>query len=148
MAAKEQRVEDVAMDQGPQDASLTKMRMDAMLMEQVKAGSCGTSRICGNEEKYVPATIRGLPADLVKKGQAREMKDLDDLSVLEWVKGSTEPRDAKILDCGWAMKNDISIRSASSRRLERLRSRTDTHEQDCEMVVVLRSLVWAGSQHF
>ena len=104
MAAKEQRVEDVAMDQGPQDASLTKRRMDAMLMEQVMAGSCGTSRICANEEKYVPATIRGLAADLVKKGQAREMEDLDDLSVLEWVKGSTEPRDAKILDCGWAMK--------------------------------------------
>ena len=32
------------------------------------------------------------------------MKDLDDMKVLEWVKESTVPRDAKILDCGWAMK--------------------------------------------
>ena len=40
-----------------------------------------------------PATVKGLPADLVKKGQAREMKDLD-------VRESTVPKDAKILDCG------------------------------------------------
>ena len=32
------------------------------------------------------------------------MKDLDDMKVLEWVKESTVPRDAKIFDCGWAMK--------------------------------------------
>ena len=32
------------------------------------------------------------------------MKDLDDVDVLEWVKESTVPRDAKILDRGWAMK--------------------------------------------
>ena len=67
LAAKEQQqVEDVAMDQGPQDASLTKARMDEMLMDQVMAVSCGTSRVCVNEEKHEPATIRGLPADLVK----------------------------------------------------------------------------------
>ena len=29
------------------------------------------------------------------------MKDLDDMNVLEWVKA---PNDAKILECGWAMK--------------------------------------------
>ena len=40
----------------------------------------------------------------VKKGQAREMKDLDDMNVLEWVEESTVPKDAWILDCGWAMK--------------------------------------------
>ena len=44
------------------------------------------------------------PADLVKKGQAREMKYLDDMNFLEWVRESTVPRDAKILDCGWALK--------------------------------------------
>ena len=60
------------MDQGPQDASLIKARMDEMLMDQVKAVPCGTSRVCVNEEKYEPATIRGLPADLVKKGQGYE----------------------------------------------------------------------------
>ena len=91
-------------------------------MDQVTAVSCGTSRVCVNEEKYDPATIRGLPADLVKKGQTREMKDLDDMNVLEWVEESTVPKDAKILDCGWAMKNEISIRSASARRLERPRT--------------------------
>ena len=63
-----------------------------------------TSRVCVNEEKYEPATIRGLPAVLVEKGQASEMKDLDDMNVLEWVEESTVPKDAPILDCGWAME--------------------------------------------
>ena len=83
---KEKRVGDIAMDQGPRDAIMTRKRMDEMLMDQVMAVSCGTSHVCLNEEKDEPATILGLPADLVKKGQAREMKDLDDMNVLEWVK--------------------------------------------------------------
>ena len=101
---KEQRVDDIVMDQGPRDADVTKMRMDEMLMDQVMAVSSGTSRVCVNEEKYEPVTIRGLPPDLVKKGQAREMKDLDGMNVLEWVEESTVPNDAQILDCGRAMK--------------------------------------------
>ena len=72
---KEQKVDDIAMNQGPRDAGVTNMKMDEMLMDQVMAVSCGTSRVFLNEEKYESATIRGLPADLVKKGQAREMKD-------------------------------------------------------------------------
>ena len=64
----------------------------------------GTSRVCVNEGKYEPATIRGLPADLVKKGRAREMEDSDDMNVLESVKESTVRKDAKIVDSGWAMK--------------------------------------------
>ena len=78
---KEQRVDDVATYQRPRDAGVTNMRMDEMLM----AVSSGTSRVCVNEEKYEPATIRGLPVHLVQKGQAKEMKDLDDMNVLEWV---------------------------------------------------------------
>ena len=35
---KEQRVDDIVMDQGPRDAGVTKMRMDEMLMDQVMAG--------------------------------------------------------------------------------------------------------------
>ena len=101
---KEQRFDDIVMDQGPRDAGVTNMRMDEMPMDQVMAVSNGTSRVCVNEEKYELATIRGLPADLVKKNQAREMKDLDDMNVLEWVDESTVPKDAQILDCGWAMK--------------------------------------------
>ena len=58
------------MDQGSRDAGVTKMRMDEMLIHQVMAVPCGTSRVCVNEEKNEPATIRELPADLVKKGQA------------------------------------------------------------------------------
>ena len=99
---KEQRVDDIVMDQGPRDAGVTKRRMDEMLMDQVMAVSNGT--FCVNEEKYEPATIRGLLADLVKKGQAREMKYVDDMNVPEWVEESTVPKDAQILDCGWAMK--------------------------------------------
>ena len=75
-----------------------------MLIDQVMAVSNGTSRVCVYEEKYELATIRKLPADLFKKGQARAMKELDDKNVLEWVEESTVPKDAKILDCGWAMK--------------------------------------------
>ena len=105
LTAKEPRVEDVAMDdQGLKDTSQTKARMDEMLMDQAMAVSCGTSRVWVNDEKYEPATIGGLPADLVLKGQEREMKDLDDMNVLEWVKESTVPKNVKILDCGWAMK--------------------------------------------
>ena len=89
---KAQRVDDIVMDQGPRDAGVTKMRMNEMLMEQVMAVSSGTSRVCVNEGKYEPATIRGFTADLVKKGQAREMKDLDDMNVLEWVEESTVPQ--------------------------------------------------------
>ena len=114
LTAKERKVENSAMDdQEPEDTSQTKARMDEMLMDQVMAVSCGTSRVCVNEEKFESATIRGLPADLVKKGQAREMKDLDDMKVLEWVKESTVPRDAKILDCGWArkMKSPSEVRA-------------------------------------
>ena len=54
LTPREPRVEDVAMDQGPQDASLTKARMDEMLIDQVMAVSSGTSRVCVNEEKYEP----------------------------------------------------------------------------------------------
>ena len=75
-----------------------------MLLDQVMAVSNGTSRVCVSEEKYEPATIRGLPADLVKKGQAREMKDLDGMNVLEWLEESTVLKDAQILDCGRAVK--------------------------------------------
>ena len=95
---KEQRVDDIVMDQGPRDAGVTKMRMNEILMDRVMAVSSGISRVCVNKEKYEPATIRGLPADLVKKGQAREVKDLDDTNV-EWVEESTVPEDAQILDC-------------------------------------------------
>ena len=51
-AVKEQRVDDIAVDQGPRDADVTKMRMDEMLMDQVMAVSSGNSRVCVNEEKY------------------------------------------------------------------------------------------------
>ena len=61
---KEQRMDDIAMDQGPRDAGVTKRRMDEMLMDQVVALSSGTSRVCVKEEEYEPATVRGLPADL------------------------------------------------------------------------------------
>ena len=41
------------------------------------------------------------------------MKDLDDMNVLVWVRESTVPRDAKILDCGWAtkMKSPFEVRA-------------------------------------
>ena len=59
LAAKEPRVEDVAMDQGPQDASATKARrMHDMLINHFIAVSCGTSRVCVNEEKYKASNIQ------------------------------------------------------------------------------------------
>ena len=78
------------------------------------AVSSGTSRVCVKEEKYEPATVRGLPADLVKKGQAREMKDLDDMNVLEWW--------WKNQQLWMGDEDEIFTRKASARRLERLRS--------------------------
>ena len=41
--AKEQRVDDIAMDEGQQDAS---MKMVEMRMDQVMVVSCGISRVC------------------------------------------------------------------------------------------------------
>ena len=53
LTAKERKVEKSAMDdQEPEDTSQTKARMDEMLMDQVMAVSCGTSRVCVNEEKF------------------------------------------------------------------------------------------------
>ena len=74
---KEQKVGGIAMDQGPRDVGVTKLRMDEMLMDQVMAESSGTSRVCVNDEKHESATIRGLPA--------KDTKDLDDMNVLELV---------------------------------------------------------------
>ena len=68
---KEQRVDDIVMNQGPRDAGVTTVRMGEMLMDQVMAVSNGTSRVCVNEEKYKPATIRGLPADLVNERSSK-----------------------------------------------------------------------------
>ena len=42
---KKQRVDDVAMDQGPRGAGVTNVRLDEMLMDQVMAVSSGTSRV-------------------------------------------------------------------------------------------------------
>ena len=108
------------MDQGPKDTNMTNIRMDEMLMDQVMAVavSCGNSRVCVCEQ----ATIRGLPADLVKKSQAKDMKDLDDMNVLEWVEESTVPKDVQILDCGWAMKMKFPSEARARVVLERLRS--------------------------
>ena len=49
---KEQRVDDIAMDQGRRDVGVTKMRMDEMLIDQVMAVSNGTTRVSVSEEKY------------------------------------------------------------------------------------------------
>ena len=53
---KKQRIDDIAMDQGSQNANMTKMRMNEMLMDQVVAVSCGTSRVCLSEERYEPSS--------------------------------------------------------------------------------------------
>ena len=152
---KEQRVDDIVMDQGPRDAGVTKMRMDKMLMDHVMAVSNGTSRVCVNEEEYEPATIRGLPADLVKKGQTREMEDLDDMNVLEWVEESTVPKDAQILDCEWSMKMEspsevrarVVLKDCAVTKLDDLYAPTPTSMHDCEMFVILRGVVRVGRQH-
>ena len=118
---KEQRVDNIVMDQGPRDAGVTKMRMDEMLMDQVVAVSSGTSRVCVNEENTSQRQSGDRPQILSKKGQAREIQDLDDMNVLEWVEESTVRKDP---DSRLRMgdEDEISIRSASARRLERVRS--------------------------
>ena len=66
-AVKGTEGDDILMDQGPRDAGVTKMRMDEMLIDQVMAVSNGTSRVCVNEEKYEPATIRDCPRIFSRK---------------------------------------------------------------------------------
>ena len=57
-----------------------------------------------NEDPYPLHTIRGLPADQVKKGMERELKDLEQMEVFEWCDEKDVPRGCEILDCGWAMR--------------------------------------------
>ena len=64
---KEQRVDDIVMDQGPRDAGVTKMRMDLMLMDQVMAVSSGTSRVCVNEENTSQRQSEDCPQILSRK---------------------------------------------------------------------------------
>ena len=64
---KEQRVDDITMDQGPRDASMTKMRMDEMLMDQVKAVSRRNSRVCVNEENTSQRPSEDCPQILSRK---------------------------------------------------------------------------------
>ena len=81
------------------------------------------------------------------------MKHLDDINVLEWVEESTVPRDADILDCGWAltMKSPSKVRARvvlkdfAVTKLDDLYAPTPTSMT--EMFVVFRGLVRAGSRH-
>ena len=61
--------EKVAMDQGPQDASMTKKRMDEMLMDQVMAVSFGASRVCVNEESTSQRQREDCPQILSRKAK-------------------------------------------------------------------------------
>ena len=71
------------------------------------------SREWVNEDPYGLELIRGLPAALVTKGQAREMEDLLKMKVFKWIKEEDVPIGADILDCGWAMrlKSPIEVRA-------------------------------------
>ena len=79
------------------------------------------------------------------------MKYLDDMNVLEWVEESTVPKDAQILDCGWAMKMKspsevrarFVLKDYAVTKLDDLYATTPTytHEHDCEMFFVLRGVV-------
>ena len=48
---REQRVDDVAMDQGPRDAGVSKMRMDEMLMEDVRAKGVALVRVKASDTR-------------------------------------------------------------------------------------------------
>ena len=75
------------------------------------------------------------------------MEDLDDVNVLEWMKVSTVPKDAKSLGCGWAMKMKspsevrarVVLKGYAVTKLDDLYA--PTHEHNCEMFVVLRGSV-------
>ena len=113
-----------------------------MLMDQVMAA------------KYELATIREMPADLVKKGQAREMKDLDDMNVLEWVKEKNQRYQRSHVACVLNHKemneqmprlsiadgneNEISIRCASTRRGAETRFVQENTARESEVLVRTR----------
>ena len=66
------------------------------------------SRAWVNEDPYPIELIRGLPAELVRKGQDREMNDLIKMEVFRWIREETVPEGSDILDCGWAMRLKIT----------------------------------------
>ena len=79
----------------------------------------------------------GNPRIARRSCQERSSK-LDDMNVLELVEESTVPKDAQILDCGWAMKMKCP---------SEVRARVVLKDYDCEMFVVLRGVARVGSQH-
>ena len=48
------------------------------------------------------ALIDGLPADKVKAGDEREIKQMEDLQLYSWIKGTDVHHDKTILLTGWA----------------------------------------------
>ena len=91
----------------PTTAPPTKKRADDEGMIMV------VSRAWVNEDPYPIELIRGLPAELVRKGQDREMNDLIKMEVFKWIREETVPEGSEILDCGWAMrlKSPIEVRA-------------------------------------
>ena len=53
---------------------------------------------------YEGALIDGLPADKVKAGDEREIKQMKDLQLYSWVKETDIPPDKSILLTGWARR--------------------------------------------
>ena len=50
------------------------------------------------------ALIHGLPADKVKAGDEREIRQMKDLQLYSWMKGTDVPHDKTILLTGWARR--------------------------------------------
>ena len=55
---------------------------------------------------YAGALIDGLPADKVKAGDEREIKQMKDLQVYSWVKETNIPPDKSILLTSWARRSE------------------------------------------
>ena len=69
--------------------------------------------ICGESElkfdvairsSYEGALIDGLPADKVKAGDEREIRQMKDLQLYSWIKETDVPYDKSVLLTGWARR--------------------------------------------
>jgi len=88
--------------------------------------------------------IDGLPRDLVEAGDALEMKNMEELAVVEWIREEHIPEDANVITTGWARRLKGSVvRSRCVLRDYAVSKRDDVFSPTPTLTVVRMLLLWS-----
>ena len=84
-------------------------------------------------DTYSGELIDGLPAEKVKKGDERELKQMDDLQLYSWVRDEMIPEGEQLLDTGWArrLKGDVVRSRCVLKDFATTCSRRHRHRSQC-----------------